>query len=282
MRVNKMLRIGYHVSIAGGIFNGFEYAERIGCNSMQIFLSSPRSWSMREIGIEERNKFIERGKKADITPVVVHMPYLPNLASPNNEVYKKSVNVLCSVINECEVLGITYVVAHLGSELGEGKEKGIGRVVDAITKAKEVNNGVYLLLENQAGQKNSVGSKLEDLSKIYEMAASKEIGFCIDTCHLFAAGYDVRNKNFVKDLDSILGLDNIKLIHLNDAKHELGSGRDRHECIGLGSIGIEGFKEFLSDKRLHNKSFILETPHSGVEQEIKELEVVRNIFESTK
>ena len=277
-----MLRIGYHVSIAGGIFNGFEYAEKIGCTSMQIFLSSPRSWSMRKIDIEERNKFIEKSKKTDIAPIVVHMPYLPNLASPNNEVYRKSVNVLCSVINECGILGIKYVVAHLGSELGEGKEKGIERVVEAITKAKDVNNGVYLLLENQAGQKNSVGSKLEDLFRIYENAASKETGFCIDTCHLFAAGYDVRDKELIKNLDNVLGIENIKLIHLNDAKHELGSGRDRHECIGLGNIGIDGFKEFLSDKRLHTKSFILETPHSGIEQEIKELELVRKIFESTK
>ena len=164
-----MLRKGYHVSIAGGIFNGFEYAEMIGCTSMQIFLSSPRSWSVREIGIEERNKFIEKSKKTNITPVVVHMPYLPNLASPNDEVYKKSVNVLCSIINECEALGIEYVVAHLGSELGKGKENGIKRVVDAIKKAKEVNNGVYLLLENQAGQKNSVGSK-HKITLFYKMS----------------------------------------------------------------------------------------------------------------
>ncbi len=274
-----MLRIGYHVSIAGGISNAFDYSAEIGSTSMQIFLSSPRVWNFQSITIDERTRFIEKGKTYGITPVFVHMPYLPNLASPKEEIYKKSADLLSAIVNECETLGIQYVIAHLGSDLGEGKKKGMRRVIDAVVKVKERENGVSVLLENQAGQKNSIGSDLDDLREIYNGISSKEVGFCVDTCHLFAAGYDVRKNETARLLDETLKFKNIRVMHLNDAKFELGSGRDRHECIGIGEIGINGFKSFFSYEKTQTVPLILETPHAGKEQELKELEAVRKLLD---
>ncbi len=273
-----MLKLGYHVSISGGISNAFDYSKEINCTTMQIFIGSPRIWSVQKISTEEKNKFLIKSKNTKIEPVFVHMPYLPNLASPKEDVYKKSVETLSIIVKECAALKIEYVVVHLGSGLGEGKEKAIDRVVNAVSSVKSEKNGVFVLLENQAGQKNSVGSTLEDLKEIYDKIHSSEVGFCIDTCHLFAAGYDVRKTETAKLIDDKLGFENIKLIHLNDAKYELGSGRDRHECIGLGNIGIDGFKSFFSYKKFLGLNFILETPHSSKEQELNELKTVREIL----
>ena len=273
-----LVRLGYHVSIAGGISKSFDYASEIGCTSMQIFLSSPRTWALEKSSPEEKRKFLEKTKTYDIKPIFVHMPYLPNVASPKEDVYEKSIKIMESIVNECATLGIQYVIAHLGSELGTGKENGIKRVISGINKIKKVNNGVSILLENQAGQKNSVGSYLDDLKEIFDNLNTDEKGFCIDTCHLFAAGYDITKKEVLDEIKDKIGLENIKVIHLNDAIYELGSKRDRHECIGKGSIGVEGFKKFFSYKGINKMNFILETPRADKTEELEELSLVKKLI----
>ncbi|MEM0201053.1 MAG: deoxyribonuclease IV [Candidatus Micrarchaeaceae archaeon] len=273
-----MIRLGYHVSIAGGISKSFDYSYEIGSTSMQIFLSSPRMWALEKASLDEKRKFLEKTNKFDINPIFVHMPYLPNIASPKQDIYEKSIKIMTEIIDECNTLSIPYVVAHLGSDLGTGKEKGIERVVSAINKIKKKNNGVSILLENQAGQKNSVGSDLNDLKKIFDSINTEEKGFCIDTCHLFAAGYDIRKKEILNEIKNILKFENIKLIHLNDAIYDLGSKRDRHEFIGKGTIGVEGFKKFFSYEGLNKMNFILETPRLNKDEELKELSLVRDLI----
>ena len=198
-----MLRIGYHVSISGGLELSFDRAEEVGCTSMQIFLGGPRNWNLRGISKDEIGKFSRRAGSADVRPVIVHMPYLPNLASPHMEIFEKSLESLSAHAQRCGELGIRYLVAHLGSSMGKGKDEGIRNVVNAINSA-EIPKGVTLLMENQARHQNSVGASLEDLRGIYSGIVRKNVGFCIDTCHLFASGYDIRDANTVEQIDKAL------------------------------------------------------------------------------
>ncbi len=273
-----MLRIGYHISIAGSFDLAFDRAKSINCTTMQIFPSNPRSWSIKELKEEEIESFREKVRTYDISPVIAHMPYLPNLSSPDNRIYKKSVNALCDVADQCRLLGISIIVMHIGSHKGTGVEKGLERVAKALNSSAEKLEGLNILFENGANQKNSVGSKLEELKKLKE-SVSIESGFCFDTCHAFAAGYDIRKEETIELIDSVLGIENIKAIHMNDAKYGLGSGKDRHENIGFGYIGIEGFKTFFTRKEFRMKPIIMETPISGKISAIEEMKVARSILE---
>jgi deoxyribonuclease-4 len=201
----------------------------------------------------------------DLQPVFVHMPYLPNLASPNEEVYKKSVETLTSELQRCNQLQIPYLVTHLGSHVGSGMQAGFSKLISGINKAlNETEQGVMLLLENTAGTKNSMGSTFEDIQHIIENISEDErVGICFDTSHAFGAGYDLRTKqtveNTIKDMDEIIGFSKLKLVHLNDSKGDLNSRIDRHEHIGLGKIGDKGFKHILTSK-LGKMPLIMETP----------------------
>jgi deoxyribonuclease-4 len=258
-----MLRLGYHVSIANGISLAFDRAKQEGCTAMQIFLTNPRGWRISYIPEEEIAAFVEKSKSFDIKPVVAHMPYLPNLASPNKSTFSKSIDSLKANIYICNKLGIKYLVAHLGSHLGEGKEKGMKNLAEAISSVEDLLGNTMILLENEAGQRNSIGSSMEDLSEIRRLVASKNVAFCLDTCHLFAAGYDLGNRKVLERIDREIGFKNVYLFHLNDAKYELGSCLDRHENIGLGCIGTKGFSEFFAYKGINSKPFIMETPEAG-------------------
>ena len=194
------------------------------------------------------------------------MPYLPNLSSPRKEVYELSVKTLISELNRCNLLGIKFVVTHIGSHLGTGIEQGLGRVIDGCNSAlKNTSGDVMIILENAAGSKNSVGSKFEELQFIHEnIEESNRVGFCFDTCHAFAAGYDLRTKQKINEtfakFDKTIGLENLKVVHLNDSKGDLGGGLDRHEHIGLGRIGDDGFRVLLDTNMVKDLPFILETP----------------------
>ncbi len=273
-----MLRIGYHISIAGSFDQAFDRARAIGCTDMQIFPSNPRGWAMKEIGEDEVRAFRMKAKSFDIKPVLAHMPYLPNLASPDPEIYGKSVNALNGVARQCKTLGIRYIVAHLGSHRGSGVKKGLERIAEALDGSSEELEGLVLLFENEANQKNSVGSRLEELDKLRKMVGI-ECGFCIDTCHIFAAGYDIRKEETTDLIDSVIGIENIMAIHMNDAKYELGSCKDRHENIGFGHIGMEGFKSFFSRKELRKKPIVMETPMTGKISAIEEMKAARSILE---
>jgi deoxyribonuclease-4 len=193
------------------------------------------------------------------------MPYLPNLATPKDDAFEKSVNTLIKEVERCAQLGIPYLVTHLGSHLGTGEEAGIKKLVDGLTKAGQTKNDVMILLENTAGQKNSVGSDFKQLGEIFkQLKPGKKFGVCIDTCHAFVAGYDLRTaekvKKTFKEFDKHVGIENLKILHLNDARGELGCNLDRHYHLGLGGIGEEGIKSVVKFANKKKIPIILETP----------------------
>ncbi len=277
-----MLRIGYHVSISGRIDLAFDRAKESGCTAMQVFLSNPRGWGARELTREEIDAFRLKSRSFGISPVLAHMTYLPNIASPNEFAYKKSLEALGFALGRCHELGISHIVTHLGSHVGKGKEEGFSRIVSAFSAVRDAAKGMSILLENEAGQRNSVGSRLEDLSEIHDRVRDEvpnlDVGFCIDTCHLFEAGYDLRKSEVVGEIFDALGRPNIKAIHLNDARYELGRGLDRHENIGKGHIGIGGFKTFLNFDRVKNLPMIMETPWRSPASDMQQIRLVERLI----
>ena len=259
------MRIGYHTSIAGGVEQAIDRALGLDCNTLQMFTRSPRRWSFNALDEEAVLRFKEKLAAVDMRPMFVHMPYLPNLASPRNTVYAKSVASLLAEVQRCERLAVPYLVTHLGSHLGTGKAAGLQRIVDAFNETfSEADGSVTVLLENTAGTRNSMGSTFEDLESIIDgVSDSQKMGVCFDTAHAFAAGYDLRSlqslNRVIEGIHNILGWNRVKLVHLNDAKGELGSGVDRHEHIGLGKIGEAGFSNILHSP-LRSLPLILETP----------------------
>ena len=262
------MQVGMHVSIAGSIDRAVDNALTFGCTAFQIFTRSPRGWDAKPLSNSDITSFRKKlaASKIDRFATVAHMPYLPNLSSPEEEIFSKSLSSLVSELKRCSKLGVPYLVAHLGSHKGAGDQKGIERLVESFTNAAEdTPNDVMMLLENTAGQKNSVGSDFEQLASIlFQLKPAKRFGICLDTCHAFAAGYDLRNEKTVKStleqFDKFVGLEHLKIVHLNDSKGEIGCNRDRHEHIGLGKIGETGLNyvvKFANSKKI---PIILETP----------------------
>ena len=261
------MQIGCHVSISGSIDKSIDNAIERNCSAFQIFTRSPRSWNVKDLASEDIKNFKEKlgQSKIERLAIAAHMPYLPNLASPAKDAYEKSVNTLIKEVERCGKLGVPYLVAHLGSHLGTGEEKGIERLVKAFSKAAEVKNDVVILLENTAGQKNSVGSKFEQWAEIFfKIKPAKRFGVCLDTCHAFAAGYDLRTEKDVKKtldkFDELIGFEHLKIVHLNDSKGELGCNVDRHYHIGMGHIGEEGLGKVVKLMNKKKIPMILETP----------------------
>lgn len=271
------LRIGYHMSVAGKMEFAFDRADELGCSTMQIFLTNPRTWLTRELNPEETASFRSRRKESDIDPVVAHMPYLPNLSSSEKEIRDKSIASLKVNISLAEQLGIDYLVLHLGSHMGHGIDKGRENLADAVKGALDLTKNCTMLLENSSGQKNSIGSKMDELTAIYDAIGSKRIGFCLDTCHVYAAGYDITKEAVLDQMDKELGFGLIKAIHLNDAKHELGSGLDRHANIGYGYIN-KGFATFINHKGIREKPMILETPYNPKLKPGEEISIVKKML----
>jgi deoxyribonuclease-4 len=278
------VRVGVHVSVAGGISNSVSNAKKIGCTAFQIFTRNPRGWAAKFLPCSEVQLFINRLAASGIgkDSVAVHMPYLPNLSGPEGEFYYKSVQILKEEMQRCKQLGARYLIIHLGSHMGMGPRSGIDQLVKAIARACSISKsetGLEVLLENNAGQKNSVGSTFEELRVILDrLGNSKQFGVCIDTCHLFACGYDIRTKAEVdmtfQKFNDIVGLKELKVVHLNDSKAGLGSKTDRHEHIGLGSIGIEGIAAFLNISEIRALPVILETPIDKTRGDEQNLKVV--------
>lgn len=273
------MRIGLHVSIAGTIDKSVNRAVEKGCSTFQIFSRNPRGWRSRKLGHVEIESFKAKVRKSGMWPVFIHTPYLLNLASPKVDVYQKSVEVLKDELRRAERLGAPYVVTHLGSHLGYGKRKGLRRIVDAINDSfREVGNHTVILLENTAGTRNSMGSSFEDVEAIASRVDDKtSVGVCFDTCHAFAAGYDLVSRSAVEytlqRFDKIVGLEELKVVHLNDSKGGLGSRIDRHEHIGMGRIGEKGFRNILKSK-LGQLPLILETPVDKRRSDVENLRKV--------
>ena len=257
------MRLGFHVSIEGGLYRAVDRAMEVGCTTFQMFTRSPRMWKHRELRDEEIQAFRSRLEESGISPVYGHMPYLPNLASPRDDVYRKSVESLRVEAERCKLLGVQYLVTHLGSSLGTGYEAGSQRVVQALNDVAEVSGGPMILLENTSGKRNEVGSTFQEIRGIMDGADKLGLGVCLDICHAYARGYDVKTRNgleaTLRDFDHVIGLKNLHLVHLNDSLGVLGSRIDRHEHIGMGTIGEEGFRNILRS-RLSEKPIVMETP----------------------
>ncbi|NIN51741.1 MAG: deoxyribonuclease IV [Nitrososphaeria archaeon] len=280
------MKLGVHVSIAGSVDRAFDRAEERGCDTFQIFTRNPRGWKSKDLIDKEVESFRAKSESSGIEPVFGHMPYLPNLASSKDETYEKSVETLIDELSRCARLGIPYLVTHLGSHLGQGKEIGFERIINAINRAvKEAEIDVMLLLENTAGTKNSMGATFEDLRFIIEsLDEANRIGICFDTCHAFAAGYDLRNEEALQTtmekFEEILGFQRLRVVHANDSVGKLGSRLDRHEHIGFGYIGDEGFKVILKHEVLGSLPLILETPVDQAGDDYTDLKKMRDLFQS--
>jgi deoxyribonuclease IV len=275
-----MIKLGRHVSISGSIDMAFDRAVALRCTAMQIFVTNPRGWMLSEVSRQSEAEFVRKGKSTGIT-AIAHMPYLPNIASSNKDSYIKSVASLGQNLKRCDALGVEYLVTHMGSHLGKGKDEGLRNVVAAVNEALgglDKKSSVKILLENEAGHKNSVGDTIEDLTKVYDEVGDKRLGFCLDTCHLFASGYDITKHGVLDEMFGILEMDKVFAFHLNDAKKELGSHLDRHANIGLGYIGTEGFRSFLNYKGVASKVIVLETPLGPQIGEAEEIELVKELI----
>jgi deoxyribonuclease-4 len=261
------MQIGCHVSIAGSIDKAVDNAVKRECSAFQIFTRNPRGWHAKDLTKEDISNFKSKLKasKIDRFATCAHMPYLPNLASPKDEGFQKSVKILGDEVERCAQLGIPYLVTHLGSHLGTGDEAGIKRLVDGLTQAVQPQYDVMILLENTAGQKNSVGSKFKQLGEIFnQLKPANKFGICFDTCHAFVSGYDMRTEKKVKEtfeeFDKYVGIENLKILHLNDARGEIGCNLDRHYHLGLGGIGEKGISAVVKFANKKKIPIILETP----------------------
>jgi deoxyribonuclease IV len=261
-----MVNVGVHVSIAGSIAKSVDRAAALGCTTFQIFSRNPRGWAWKDLNEEDIREFRNRLEKSAIFPPVDHMPYLPNLAGPNPEHYGKSVDTLIAELSRCSMLGIPYLVTHLGHHPGISIEEGRSRVISAINRAiGETPPETMLLLENTAGEKNGIGNSFEDISAVLEgIHERKRVGVCLDTCHAFGAGYDLRTDSAIEEIlstfDDLIGIGEIHAVHCNDSKGDLGSHLDRHEHIGMGYIGEEGFSALLRHEPFRHVPLICETP----------------------
>jgi len=278
------MQIGCHVSISGSIDKAIDNATERDCTAFQIFTRNPRSWHAKDLVDADVKSYKEKLDQSEIDrfATVAHMPYLPNLATPNQDVYTKSLNTLVKEVERCGKLGIPYLVTHLGSHLGTGEENGIKRIVKGLEKAATLKNDVMILLENTAGQKNSVGSDFTQLGSIFsKLKPAKRFGVCFDTCHTFAAGYDLRTEKGVKEtfekFDDSVGLEHLKILHLNDSKGELGSNLDRHYHIGLGGIGEKGMSAIIKLMNKKKIPIILETPIDDIRDDFANIKKVKEL-----
>jgi deoxyribonuclease IV len=282
--MEQKLLLGAHMSIEGGIYRAFERGAIAGCNTLQIFLKNSNRWKAKALCEDDRVLYRAAQNKSGISPVVAHSSYLINLASPDPSLWERSVEAFVEEMERANYLTVPSIILHPGAHMGAGEEEGILRVADALTKAlARVPPPVRILLENTAGQGTSLGSSLEQLAAILDnVRDAKRIGICLDTCHLFAAGYDIRDeKGFLKTIntvDRLIGISRIGVFHLNDCKKGLGSRVDRHEHIGQGLIGLEGFRALVNDERFKQTPKILETPKGKDLKEDKlNLAILRNL-----
>jgi deoxyribonuclease IV len=264
--MTKKILIGSHISAAGGFNKAIERAESIGCSAMQIFTKSNRSWLAKPITSDEIEAFKTAWETSNIQEIIVHAGYLINIGSGNPENEKKSTDALIDEVIRCEQLGIKYLVLHPGSHTKITEEVCINKIISNLDYViQKTESNVTILLETMAGQGSSIGRSFEQLHKIRALSSNKrKIGFCLDTCHIFAAGYNIATEDgyrkTMEAFDSILGLENLKAIHVNDSKTKYNSHVDRHAPLGEGEIPLNIFKLLMNDSNLVDVPKILETP----------------------
>lgn len=281
------MRLGAHESIAGGVHKAFDRAQSVGCDAVQIFVRPNRSWAVPPLTEEASARFRDRAAETEIRPVVAHSSYLLNLASPKDDLWHRSIDTLIIELERCDVLGVRWLVLHPGAHVDTGERSGLNRMAQALGDVHSATRGLRtrILLENMAGQGTRLGHRFEQLAWLLEHTVEGErLGICLDTCHAFAAGYELRTPEgyaaTIESFDRTIGLERLKAIHLNDSKGELGSRRDRHEHIGQGHIGLEGFRQLLNDPRMERLPGLLETPKSDdLHEDRQNLSVLRSLRE---
>lgn len=277
------MNIGAHVSIKGGFTKVFDEIREINGTCGQMFTHSPRSWRFSDIDKEEAEKFKKIYSTKEIWPILIHESYLTNLATPKPDIYEKSMKTMEKEIVTAKLLGIEYINIHPGSHLGQGVQKGLDQIAESLSQLEPLVDDGTILLEITSGKGTDLGCTFEQLQYIREAARVKP-EICIDTCHIFAAGYDIATPEgldkTLEDLDTIIGLGHVKAIQLNDSKHPFGSRKDEHAHIGLGEIGEEGFRVFLSHPAIRNLPLILETPIDSIRGDIENIRVAKALARS--
>ncbi|MDE2484577.1 MAG: deoxyribonuclease IV [candidate division NC10 bacterium] len=280
------LVLGAHMSIAGGVDLAPLRGRQVGCRTIQLFTKSSNQWRARSLPSDEIHRFHANLQAAAIAPAVAHGAYLINLASTDPALHQKSMAACLEELERAETLSIPYLVIHPGAHMGAGEEAGLRQVANSFRKLLKRTKGyrVRVVLETTAGQGTALGHRFEQIAQLLDQIGLPErTGVCLDTCHLFAAGYDIRTTNgysaVLRLFDQVVGLPSLKVIHLNDSKKELGCRVDRHEHIGKGAIGLEAFRCLVTDPRLRGIPMIIETPKDGdfVKADRRNLKTLRDL-----
>ena len=278
-------RLGVHASISGGVFLGLERAHALGCSTLQIFSHNPRGWAVKELSARDVLLFRSLRTRLDISPVYVHSSYLINIASGNELLKRRSIGLLATEMERADEIGAEYVVLHTGSASSEDRRASVERAVGALNEVAAMKRWkAGLLIENTAGERGDVSSTIAELSKILDAVKGPLIsGICLDTCHAFAAGYDIRSargmRRMAGEIRKHVGFERVKLIHLNDSKGAMGSRVDRHEHIGSGRIGEGGLSRLFHYSPLRKVPLILETPKKSDSDDPMNLAKVREMLE---
>jgi deoxyribonuclease-4 len=273
------------MSIAGGVHTAVERGISIGCTTMQMFVKNNNQWRGKELSDEDISTYKKLLQESSIGPVVVHDTYLINLCATDKEILRKSRAALKDELDRCERLGVEYLNFHPGSHIGAGEKEGIKRIAESLNTIHDQTRGygVRSVLETTAGQGTAIGYRFEQLREIIDLVEDAErMAVCVDTCHVFAAGYDIATergyeKTF-EDFDAVIGLGRLAAFHVNDSKREFGSRVDRHEHIGKGAIGKTGFRLLMNDDRFRTVPKILETPKGPeMKEDVKNMRLLRSL-----
>jgi deoxyribonuclease-4 len=278
--------LGAHMSTNGGLSTAFQRAATIGIKTMQVFTKNQNRWEQKPTPADEIERWQAAQAATGVAPVVSHAAYLLNLGTPGEEIWEKSVKALADELTRAEQLGILGVVFHPGAHMGSGEEAGLQRIIAGIDRAHEATPGysALTLVEGTAGQGSALGYRFEHLKTILEgVRAPERVAFCLDTCHLFAAGYDLRTpesyRAVMDEFDQLIGLARIKCFHFNDSKKDLGSRVDRHDHIGSGMLGLDAFANLLNDPRLTATPAILETEKSDdMHEDVENIRMLQSLL----
>jgi deoxyribonuclease-4 len=279
------MRFGFHISIAGGFSRIVERAKARDCETIQLFSRNPRGWKYSPLGEKDIEEFRSSIKVSGLFPIFLHLPYLPNIASPKSKFYERSIHSIATDLQRAEQLGAQYLIIHIGHRMESSEDQAIEAVSRGINQVFErVKNAVILLMENTAGQGTEIGYNFEQINKIIERVREKKrMGVCLDTAHAFEAGYDFSKKDEIEKIleffDKVVGLKRLHLFHLNDSKTPLGSRKDRHWHIGEGCIGLEGFRHLINHPLLKHLPGIMETPRKDTIEDLKNMKVIRSLVE---
>ena len=284
-----MPKLGAHVSVAGGFERAIDRGEEIGCDTIEIFTKNNRQWNGAPLQASTVVRFLKRRKQSRINPIFAHASYLINLCSPNESIREKSVDALVDEVKRADALNLPLVVLHPGSHGGMGIDHGLTQIAEGLKQVvdRTHRSETRIALETMAGQGTNLGAAFEHLARLFELVdVEHRLCVCLDSCHVFAAGYEIRTQDefhkTVETFDKIIGLQRLAAIHLNDSQYGFGEQKDRHEHIGQGKIGLDGFLFFVNDNRLNHLPMIIETPKedSPVKNDRKNLRVLRDLVKA--